>query len=451
MQGYDEPSHFLRAYQVSEGHLSAELVGKHNAGGVLPANVVAMQQAFFANYIREFANKTPDWKNGNDYKHYLTVFSPGKSVVATTFVGSAVYSPVNYLPQAAGILVGRILHLPLLSYIYLGRLAKAAAFIALAYWALKVIPAGKWLLFTIFMLPSNISAAATFSPDPLVIACIALIVAYFVKYLKSGKLITNRDYVIIGALLVTLVLLKQAYFPLIALFLFLPYRSFSSLKRYITINTLYIVVSTCFYVVWTIHVKPISDIIHYAQLPGQAVNPTQQLSNILHDPIGYARIFTNNFISPGQTILTAVEMVSWVTWKYIKPPYFFVLLSYFTLFYGGLVTYSEAFMSKTKQKLNLVITRYGSLLIIAAMILIMYTIFYITTSITGGPIISGIQGRYFLPVLPLFIPFLLSFKKPELKIGEALTKKLLFNFCFIVLLITAIEVFIVNFTTMTLA
>jgi uncharacterized membrane protein len=449
MQGYDETDHFLRAYQVSQGQFSAQAIGQERSGGTLPANVVSMEQAFFHSYAQEINYKQPDTKYLHPYAQYLKVFTPSKKTTTVEFEGSAVYSPLNYLPQAIGIAVSRILHFPLLSYIYMGRLAKILVCLILGYLAIKIIPVGKWLVFAVMVLPTTITSMASFSPDPLVIGCFALLIAFFVKYLHSRKVISKRDAIYVGLLLVPLVLLKQSYFPIVLLFLFLPYRLFGSLKRYLVINAIYLFVSALIYTVWTLHVAHFSNILHYTQLPGEFVSPSQQIHYIEHSPLQYLRIFFDNLLSPAQTLNYAVELVSWVTWKYIKPTYIFVLLSYFTLFFGAIITYSESLVKTSVSKLKL--AKYGPLFILAVIIFVIYTAFYISVSVTNSTLIGGVQGRYFVPLLLLPIPYLLLLKKPEIKIGVDTAKKLMFYTATLVLLVTAIDVFIVNFTWIRLA
>ena len=82
----------------------------------------------------------------------------------------ASYGPVGYLPQAAGIGLGRLVGAPPLTCFYLARLANLLAAIALLFFAIRLAPFGKQLFVLLALLPMTMFELASVSCDALTIS-----------------------------------------------------------------------------------------------------------------------------------------------------------------------------------------------------------------------------------------------------------------------------------------
>ena len=85
--------------------------------------------------------------------------------------------PLQYLPQALGILLARALGLGFHGMLLLGRLASLAAYVALAALAVRLAPVGQSVLFAVGLLPMALSLAGSLSADTMVNALALLFIA----------------------------------------------------------------------------------------------------------------------------------------------------------------------------------------------------------------------------------------------------------------------------------
>ena len=90
------------------------------------------------------------------------------------------YSPIGYLPQAAGMLFGRMLNFSPLLLFYCGRLANLGVYIFLIYLAIRKIPFAKWLVAGISLMPITLFESASLSPDALNNGLCILFIAYVI-------------------------------------------------------------------------------------------------------------------------------------------------------------------------------------------------------------------------------------------------------------------------------
>ena len=102
----DEPAHFYRAYQVSRGGLVPQQLGTQ-VGGNLPRSLSKLEGRF--KYLQFHSERRVTAAQVLDARRIP--LGPNDEVF-TSFPNAALYSPVNYLPQAIGIAIARSLELP---------------------------------------------------------------------------------------------------------------------------------------------------------------------------------------------------------------------------------------------------------------------------------------------------------------------------------------------------
>ena len=101
------------------------------------------------------------------------------------------YSIVNYFPEALGLSLGRALNLSCVLCLYISRFFILLAYIAICWYAVAKTPIGKGILALIALLPMCLMMASTISYDPLVIAVsLAFIASVFA--LKQDKYTTRN-------------------------------------------------------------------------------------------------------------------------------------------------------------------------------------------------------------------------------------------------------------------
>ena len=138
------------------------------------------------------------------------------------FRNSALYSPVVYLPQAAGLALGRLLRMPLLDAYYLGRLLNLIAPALLCYWTALRLPYGQLTFVMLALCPMFLFEQASFSADALTYALSAAFCGAVLRESVRTDTPLGRRAVIVLALLGALMGLTKpsaAPLPLLALWL----------------------------------------------------------------------------------------------------------------------------------------------------------------------------------------------------------------------------------------
>src|SRR5690349_9172630 len=97
-QAADEPQHFLRAYQVSEGRFVPDHRGG-KGGGDVPVSVRNVIDTF--QHVRANERHTTSWAEIRSA--WQVPLEPGRRTYRP-FVNTAIYSPLAYLPQASAVL-----------------------------------------------------------------------------------------------------------------------------------------------------------------------------------------------------------------------------------------------------------------------------------------------------------------------------------------------------------
>ena len=130
----DEPAHFFRAYQVSEFGFYPE-VKDDLLGGQLPVSLWKAVMDFGVEINKSFYSRVDSWIIT---KYFFIDLNPDERIFMM-FPNTSLYSPFLMLPQAAGIFAGRIMHLPPLFILYLGRLFNLAFWIVVIFFSIKLM------------------------------------------------------------------------------------------------------------------------------------------------------------------------------------------------------------------------------------------------------------------------------------------------------------------------
>lgn len=143
------------------------------------------------------------------------------------------YSFLLYFPAAVGITIGRLLHLSGIALLYIGRIFNFAAFTALAYWGMKKAPVGKLLLCMTALLPMTIHQAISYSCDSLIFGMTIFVTGYSLYAAFGEDRLTKKTFCILTAACALFAPCKIVYVPLAFLPIIIQRKSFSSRKQYI--------------------------------------------------------------------------------------------------------------------------------------------------------------------------------------------------------------------------
>lgn len=223
--------------------------------------------------------------------HYLksVQLSEGHVLTEKSKVFVDLYSPVPYIVSASVIFIGNLFNLSGLVLFYLGRLANLFFYILIVFMAIKFTPVMKWVFLLLGLMPMTLYEAGSFSADGFSIAISFLLIAFFFKLSFDDKItvIDRKDIFIIFILGIMLGLSKQVYILLLLLFFIIPAYKFESKKK-MYINFFRISLSCILIMMgWLVLVKGV-----YVPISSQ-VSAQGQIFFILSNPIAFLAAFLN--------------------------------------------------------------------------------------------------------------------------------------------------------------
>lgn len=387
----DEIVHFYRAYQLGEGHLVSESQ-KGDVGGYVPK--VPKQNTLGRNKNMVITSKQ--------------YFDKAKPDVFVKFPSSAQYSPVLYVPQTIGIRIGRMFSRSLGSMVIFGRLCNLAAYIAMVAIAINIAKRGKWVYAVIALFPVAIQQAASLSADVMTTGLAFIAIAFIHSLFLQKEKIQNSQWIQLLLLAVALSLTKQTNIILLAPLVFLPTRLFKNFKSKLVVVSTIMVAGVIAGITWYLIIKHNYQNLNTTLEAGiPNVVPGTQLKNIIAHPFTFLGVLFRSFVfegfkgipTPDFYWFSSFGAFSWFTYKL---PITFLVLGYSLLLIMFLYDDSET-EEKLLQTAAIQTATYVLYLTMVAVAL------YIAWTSLGAAQVSGIQGRYFIPIIPLLIPLFALF------------------------------------------
>jgi uncharacterized membrane protein len=380
----DESTHFLRAYHVSEGHLFPEMVGEWG-GGVLPVSVHRLAKAF--GYLpfhpeRQAMHET--------YTRLLATSLEPDNRQPIKYV-TGYYSFVPYLPPACGIALARWAGAGPLGIFYAGRLANLALAVLLVYWAIRITPIFKLVLGTVALLPISVHQFASHSVDAPTIAAALLFSAVLFRLAvpRQGSASTG----LIAALLSVsagLTLCKFPYAVLSLSYLGVPIKRLGGLRRYLCVGL-------CLFLLMGSLSGALIQLRKYT--PGYITHASvgasmeKQTHFMRAHPIRYVEIMTATVAERGTIWIDQLAILGWLDTP-VNP----LAMQLFFLFVA-LVALGDRTGGITPPT-GFKVAGLAAVVLSAGVIL---TCCYVSGNPLKAKLIEGLQGRYFVPFLPLLL------------------------------------------------
>src|ERR1700752_1645282 len=153
--GYDEEDHLVRVWEISGlALIPGELSAKEMQYPTIFRDLAYRQQASAGIIESDF------WQT------YAGVSLDAHGYIHREINTKSVYSPALLLPQAIAVRYsGRVADLAVLPVFYLARLAGLLSYLFLTWFAIRLIPFGKWLLLILAVSPMALFQAATMTAD----------------------------------------------------------------------------------------------------------------------------------------------------------------------------------------------------------------------------------------------------------------------------------------------
>lgn len=310
----------------------------------------------------------------------------------------------TYLPQAMGISLGRILNCNGTITILLGRFFSLLFFVTVTYFAIKIIPFGKKILLAVSMLPMTLELAASYSYDTMILALSFLYIALMCRLIFEKEALSLRDMVLPTIVFALLAPLKYVYTPLLLLTLFLPGEKYKAKKeKWISVGIL-------FGGLLLVMLLPSGKQKIY--LPGDVTTEYRTIEYCLHHVGEVLGVYIRTvMLNASYYLSTMVGMA--LGWLEIPMPQEVLLLSVLNLFLATIHTDTEPkTLLRNSHCFGFVLCALGVFGLTLTAMLLNWTPIWSKS-------ILGVQGRYFLPVLPLL---LMCLQKMDIRSGKDMVK-----------------------------
>ena len=206
----DEYVHIASAYKMSN-----RMLGVEEQGGWGTVTVRACD-------ADDSMTTTVDYDSFSFQKIWqgLTDGAPEDESLTVIEARSADVFPLQYLAQALGITLARLLHLGYVWLIVLGRLGNLLAYTVVCYWAVRLTPVFKTMLALCALLPMSLQLAGSFSYDAYVLHLAFLGIALVFRMAYGEETIRWHHLVVCGVVFALLSPAKVVYI-LLALSVFI--------------------------------------------------------------------------------------------------------------------------------------------------------------------------------------------------------------------------------------
>lgn len=312
-------------------------------------------------------------------------------------------TPFGYVSQATGLRIGQALGISALASFYLARILTLFLSVLLFYWAIRIVPFGKIIFLVVGLLPMTIRQFASLSYDGIAIAFAALFVALILKLaMEKEKYFTKKNLFFLLTMALFGLNVKLGYFAMSLLIFLLPESKFKSKRDYwltmmgfVALNLLAVFAIRATFVDIA---KP------------DWTDPQKQMSFVLHAPLHFLNVVFDSYYG-ADGFVPHIEGIVFKTAGVSVNGIFYVFVFLGILLF--LRNQEEEVALSRKQ-------RFIMLGVFLANFFIIYLALYLGWSKPGAKSVSGVQGRYFLAIIPLLI---FSFYKSGFSLKSVFVKK----------------------------
>ncbi|AFH59671.1 DUF2142 domain-containing protein [Paenibacillus caseinilyticus] len=402
----DEDSHFKKAYLVSTLNFFPEMSGGQ-IGNYLPKAILDFEQKH-----RYMIGKTDQKFDYTDFQNN-SIPVDYSNVVFSQFSTTKTH-PILYLPQAIFMFLTRaVVKIIMLGnsdlltpavYLYAGRIGNLLFFMWIGRLAIKTIPFYKNLVLMLCIMPMTFSLASSLSYDSMVIGVSLFVTALLLKYVisKEEGLLSRNHILVLCLLSVLLIELKQVYYPILLLFLVIPNNRFKSIKSKLFSFAAIILSGIMSHILWVLVSK--------AGLGAPETSGVgAQVNFIINNPLEYIMILLRTLSELRFFYLNSfVGNLGWLDTNF---PVIFILGYLLILLILSFTDVNRQITLGVKVKLV------GIVIFIICFLLVETSLYVTWTSLPqiggiGHRVVSGVQGRYFIPFVLII---LMLFYSPKFK------------------------------------
>ena len=388
----DEPYHYISNHWI---------VNAITGNGTLVSSDVSLS----ADDWEFFSLFNSAYLSSEDYldvvKNFSLFSAGGASHVVTGYSFSVgAVNPSARIFTIVALLIAKGLNLGAYPSFYLGRLFSLGSFVVAAYISYKIAPKGKSIIVFVSLLPMTLHLAASYSYDCGIIVYSLLIFAFLMKgFFGEDGCIGGREVTIFCVVSVLLAPCKVIYSCICLLGLVVPAAKFTNKRlSYISKGVL------CIAIAVSIAVLRLSSMVELSEgsaisYRGEETGHFYTLSDIILHPARSYKTLMNTFDTLGDFYWGSMlgSSLGWFQEELVMP-YFFIV-PYLGL--GALCCFKEENDEK-----DAYLSRPLAVCFVAAFVLIAGGAFlsmWTGWTFDTENVITGVQGRYLLPALPVLL------------------------------------------------
>ncbi len=330
-----------------------------------------------------------------------------------------VTTPIAYVPQAIGIAAARLLHLNAVGLVFLGRVCNLLFFVGMTWLAMRRLPFGKEVLFGVALLPMTLHLSASMSYDVLIMGSMFYLTAVCLDLAFEKERVTLQDVAVLAVIMAAAGPCKMIYGVFMGLCLLIPVRKFGGVKGW---GLAALAVAGA----WAVSMAAVNagTIAAYAAETESSVpwgeEAAYSFSYVLHHPYETAKIFY-------QTLLWQLEVYH----RTMIGGYLGNLDEILDVPYGAVVLFTVCLLCLAmkkpgeSQRMSAGNRIWIGVLCGGCAFGAMFSMLIAWTALSSA-VISGVQGRYFLPFLPVL---LMALKNDTIVLTKNGNRSILYLMC----------------------
>ena len=312
-------------------------------------------------------------------------------------------TPLAYVPQALGFTLARALGLNSIALLYLGRFFNLLLFAAVGALNIKRLPFGKNVFFGVSILPMSLHLAASLSYDVVILAFTGYFTAVCLDLAYKAETVKVKDVVALAVVMAVMGPCKMVYGAIAGFCLLIPVKKFGNWGKW-TISAVAVLGSF----LAAMAVVNLRTVAMYTQESDSYVAWAEEagysFAELIHQPVRVLQLFYNTVAWQGESLYSGMLGESLGNRDAVlNTPYVVILVLTACLVLLALKKPGEEIFMKIKDRLWI---WFICLVIFAAL---MFSMLLAWTPKSSN-MVQGVQGRYMLPLLPIFL-FTLKSKK----------------------------------------
>ena len=340
-------------------------------------------------------------------------------VYAVSTYPPVVTTPLAYVPQAVGITLARLLGMNSLGLAYLGRLFNLFFYVGITFLAMKRLPFGKEALFGVALLPMTLHLTGSMSYDAMILALAFYFTAVCLDLAYEKENVRVRDIVVLAAVVAVMGPCKMVYAVLMAFCFLIPVRKFGGWRNYLLSAAAVLAAFVIAMVLVNsqtiaIYTSESETYVTWAEEAGYS------FGQLLSNPKLLFQMFYNTFVWQAEYYhLTMIGAYLGNVDVVLDVPYLAVM--FFSL---GLLGLSFRKPGETL-KISMGQRCFIWIVCLGCAGAVMFSMLLAWTPVSSK-VITGVQGRYFLPFLPVL---LMSLKNNTVVLTKDVNRTLLYLMC----------------------